>query len=343
MIFFGIFSVGVKGIVYLLFRKSDPKVKEMTVRYLQTIKWALPCLAIDVGVTACLRGVKNAKLPFAFTLIVNLINIVLCVLFIFKMNFGYIGGAYAYNISIMAGSIAKLLVVILPITDIHINHLYKMDMGIIKQIIKIGFPTLFEQFWVKTGFLGMQTITALLGTFTLAGYQISSNVFNILYAITAGLETTMITFVSGYNASGEPQKSEKTTFGIVKYAEIIMLLLGIIVFAFAPNISAFFSNDSAVISSAVKIIRIMCITLPFTTYFQSIQGVLKICPDVKVVIIMNILNTWFLRVPISYVFVKYCGLDFYGLFIGFLVDYITRSIGFGVEAKKKRWLYRSIK
>ncbi len=233
----------------------------------------------------------------------------------------------------------KLLVVILPITDIHIDKIYKLDYNIIKSIVLVGFPTMFEQFWIKTGFLGMQTIIALLGTTTLAGYNIYNSVFNLLYAIPSGLEMTNITFVSGYNADNEPQKVVKTTYGIVKYAEFIMIMLGAFVFIFAPSIASVFSNDKEAINSAVIIIRVMCATIPFATYFQTIQGSLKICKDVMVVIIMNIFNVWIIRVPIAYILVEYANLDFYGLFIGFMVDYILRSIIFGYTAKKKHWVY----
>ncbi len=92
------------------------------------------------------------------------------------------------------------------------------------------------------------------------------------------------------------------------------------------------------IAQAAVFLRVMLVTLPFTTYFQSVQAVLKICKDVKIVILMTIVGTWLIRVPVAYVLVKFAGLDFYGLVLGFLADYLVRSAAFGITYKKRNWL-----
>lgn len=194
-----------------------------------------------------------------------------------------------------------------------------------------------EKFLIRTGFLGMQTVTALLGTSVLAGYQITNNILNFLYAFTAGIEVTQITFVSRFVKEKNKHGAKVSAYGLLLFGEVLMGVLAILIFAGAKVIASLFTNDSTTMDSAVWILRLMCFTVPFTTCFQSIQGAMKTCNDINFVTFMNIGTTWLLRIPLAYVLVKYGNLGFYGLFVAFALDYILRAAAFLYYAKKEHW------
>ncbi len=251
LVIVAVFQFWTEEIINLLFRNAAETVRNMTKRYLGCVKWVFPLLAIDNALTACFRGVKNAKLPFVFALGMNVLNVGLCVLFLYQMQLGYLGGAYAYVISIAASCVLKLLVVLLPLTPVRIRRFYAPEPAMIKSIVQIGLPMLVEYLLIKTGFLGMQVITALLGTTTLASYQIVNSVFNLLYAVTNGLETVQITYVSSYVAMQDRAGAEKLPANTLKFAEAFLLSVGAGIFLFSRGIASVFTKSNGIKSIGI--------------------------------------------------------------------------------------------
>ena len=52
---------------------------------------------------------------------------------------------------------------------------------------------------------------------------------------------------------------------------------------------------------------------------------------------MNALCTWGIKIPLSYVLVKFTRLGFTGMFIGFFTDYAIRAVAFYIRARKENW------
>lgn len=336
-IIFMVFIFFIPGIIQLLFSKSDPAVREIAANYLGLCKYTFPFLAIDSCVTACLRGVSQIKKPLNITIFADIINIGLCLLFVFGLHTGYEGSAFAYIIATIIGGTLKLLYLIFPGHELTLNRLYKPDLNTISGIMRISLPSMMEKFLIRNGFLGMQTVTALLGTSVLAGYQITNNVLNFLYAFTAGIEVTQITFVSRCAVQKNKRGTKVSAYGLLMLGEILMTVFGIIIFLGARTVASLFTTDPSTVDSTVFILRLMCFTLPFTTCFQSIQGAMKTCNDINFVTFMNIGSTWLLRIPLAYVLVKYADLGFYGLFIAFTLDYVLRAAVFLIYARKEHW------
>lgn len=332
----------IPGIIQLLFSKSTVEVREIAAHYLKICKFTFPFLAIDSCITACLRGASQIKKPLKITIFADILNVVLCILFVFGLQLGYVGSAYAYMIATVFAALMKLLYLLKPGHELFLDRLYKFDFDHIVRIMRISFPSMTEKFLIRTGFLGMQTVTALLGTSVLAGYQITNNILNFLYAFTAGIEVTQITFVSRFVKEKNQHGAKISTYGLLVFGEILMGIMAAFVFTGAKVIVSFFTNDLATMDSGIWILRLMCFTIPFTTCFQSIQGAMKTCNDINFVTFMNIGSTWLLRIPLAYVLVKYGNLGFYGLFFAFGLDYMIRAATFLYYARKEHWCPKEV-
>lgn len=326
-------------IINLLFASSNPQIRTCAVKYLGVIKWVLIPLGIDITISSCLKGALNSKTPMIITFLSNILNICFCILFIIVLDLGYIGGAYAFVCSTLISALIKLMVILFPLSEIRIAKLYKIDLMCIRKFFKTGLPSIVGQLLIQCGFLGLQVVTALLGTMVLNGYQICANVLNIVYAITAGVEVSETSFVSRYVSLGDEVLAKKTAYGLTNLITRCMFVVAALIFIFSKNIASIFSQNNYVIVTASKYIRLMCFTIPFTTYFQCIQGTLKTCEDIKFVACVTAICTWGVKILMSYVFVKFFKLGFYGLFIGFMMDYVLRAVLFGIQARKENWLH----
>ena len=161
---FIVFIFCIPGILQFLFRNSSPNVREIAAHYLRLCKFTFPFLAMDSCITACLRGASQIRKPLTITIFAGILNVTLCFFFVFGLQLGYIGSTYAYIIATLLPAVLKLLYLLKPGHELFLDRLYKLDFDVIGRIMQISFPSMIEKFLIRTGFLGMQTVTALLGT-----------------------------------------------------------------------------------------------------------------------------------------------------------------------------------
>ncbi|MDP4134081.1 MAG: hypothetical protein Q8882_08730, partial [Bacillota bacterium] len=113
------------------------------------------------------------------------------------------------------------------------------------------------------------------------------------------------------------------------------------------------------------ILRILCFTVPLTTFYQGCQGTLKAGGAASTIIVWNIVGPWVIRIPIAFSMIKLIESGalyntFYpylsnlpfaetvltsgitGLMLGFFTDYTARSIAYGIRLLKGKWLYSSL-
>lgn len=334
---FFICRVGSEAMISLLFGKKLETVKNIAVDYLSFFSYIVPFTAFDMILSGILRGVKNEKAPFAVTLVTNCLNVALCITFITFCDFGYMSGAYALMISTVVSAAVKLFTVTIGKFGLKIFSEPKIKYGICKNVISVSLPSMIEQIFIQNGFLGMQAVTAMLGDVTLAGYQAVNNILNLMYSLTKGIETTEVSFVGAAAGARDYKAAKDGAYKLTYVSEAIMIALTVIVFAFAKFFCGIFVTDLNALEVSVGMMRLMCVTVPFTTLFQCIQGALKTCRDIKFVAVMNALCTWGIKIPLSYVLVKFTRLGFTGMFIGFFTDYAIRAVAFYIRARKENW------
>lgn len=315
------------GLLGFLFKNSEEAIRIRAIRYLHIIIPSMPFLAVDIAISAVLRGGKNAKTPFILTLISNLINLSLCYFFIVVKKSGIEGPANAFLISTVFGGVSRILYILSPKAGVvRITRLEKPCLYAMRELLKIGAPSMVADFFIQVAFLGIQSVTAMLGTSALAGYQLQNNILNLLYCVTGGLENAQVTFVG--NKVGEMDKDDVRRYGqgIYVLSQIIMTFLAVVLFVFAvPLCSIFAKNDAKLLADSVFILRIMCFSVPLTTGYQAGQGMLKATGHAVITMLFHTFAPWCVRIPVAYVLVKYTNLGIYGLIIGLFSDYAVRA------------------
>ena len=178
---------GAGWVLDTLFGGLSAQTRTLAIRYLRMCLPVSCALALDIAVSSCLRGVKDSRLPFLFTALVNKLNIALCLLFIYGFKWGIDGAAWAYIISTLSVCAAKLAVIVSGRGRITLRRFYPLRAARVLQMLRLSVPALIEQVFVQFAFIGVQMVTAMIGDVTLAGYQVSNNILSLLYAVTGGL------------------------------------------------------------------------------------------------------------------------------------------------------------
>ena len=205
----------------------------------------------------------------------------------------------------------------------------------------------------------------------MAGYQVANNILKLTYCITHGIEAAQITLVGNALSEDNRKKARFYSYKLLHTSETICIIWAATMFIFARQFVSVFleSGDSATLNMATSLLRIMCFTVPFTTYYQSSQGTLKVGGETGALVLSSMLGPWAIRIPLAYILITtiesgalwsvlegfFAKIPFIlplaesvftngitGLITGLFADYIMRTIVHAYKLHKEKWLYNKL-
>ncbi|MDO5480002.1 MAG: MATE family efflux transporter, partial [Clostridia bacterium] len=224
-----------------------------------------------------------------------------------------------------------------------------------------------QAFFINFAFLGLQAVTSLISAVAMAGYQIANNILKLTYCITHGIEAAQITLVGNALSESNKEKARLYSYKLLNTSETVCFIWAVIMFIFARFFASLFvgSSDTATLDAATNLLRILCFTVPFTTYYQSSQGTLKVGGETAALVLSSILGPWAIRIPLAYILITsiesgtlwgalegffsevpfICPISeailtngITGLITGLFADYIMRTIVHAYKLHKEKWL-----
>ena len=184
-------------ILNVLFGQAEAAVFQNAKIYLIGSCISYPFIAIFQAVCGSLRGIGQAKPCLKLSLIMNLTNTFLNVLFILFFNMGVIGLVISTIIARLLGMTAALIYVMKYNKTIHfkVKNAIHFDFSILKKIMFIGLPFAAEQLFFNGGKLLTQTYIVQLGTLALTANAISNSITLVLQIGPSALSIAILTVV----------------------------------------------------------------------------------------------------------------------------------------------------
>lgn len=339
----GVFLGAGSNIIQALFKNLSDQVVADCVKYLNIGLWCLPFMGVDIALSSCMRAIGDAKTPFVMTMMANGVQILLAWVLtsIFKM--GLVGMAIAFLIARITGAILRIVAISKRnrFPELSLKGNLRPQMTIIKNILRNGSVTMTEQLMLQLGFLGMQLITSHIDTDMVGAYQIANSTISIVYAITFGFETAQLILIgnrlSVYDNEGAWAIGKKSFF----MTEIISCVIAGIMALFSGAFLRLFSDDPVMIENAKIILWILALLVPITSAYQGVTGALKVGGQAPVVLVLNLVGPWCIRIPLAYLLCVLRRMGLTGLMLGLFADYSFRAVFYLVTFYRKRWIKQS--
>lgn len=341
---FGLFS---SYSVFYLF-SGELTLKKLAGDYLFWIITPSIVFVTPIILGAAFRGIGDTKTPFYITLIANGLNIFLDYVLIFgKFGFpalGVKGAAIATSISKLIGLIIYLFLLFNKKRKFHIYLKFpKIDFEIIKSLLKIGFPSSLERFMFSFGNLFFGNIVLSLGTEAFAAHRISINIESLSFNTGFGFTNATQTLVGQSIGSNDEILAKKYTYTSFKITLLIMSFMGIILFFFPDLFIKIFTDDLKVIEFARIAVRIISLAQPFFAMVLIFMGGLRGGGNTSSPFWATTLGMYLIRIPLSYILVKFIGLGMFGAWIAMALDIIFKGfylyVIFLKRANFKRYVF----
>lgn len=290
-----------------------------------------------------LRGSGDTRTPMLITGFINFINIALDYGLIFGNlglpRMGPVGSAVATTIARGVGAVLILYVLFKrgSVLKLVARGGWSFHRDAVRRILNIGWPAAAEQIVFQLGFLTFSAIAIFLGTDDLAAQQIAFNIsnFSILPAFAFGVAAT--TLVGQSLGAKNPARAEQSAWQALKSGMVWMCLMGVGFFVGRHWLVSIYTDDPTVMQLAEMCMIFIAFAQPLQAVSVILASALRGAGDTRATLVFTFIGIWIVRVGIGYLMGIVLGLGLFGVWIGWIADFLTRAVLIAWRFKGARW------
>ena len=328
---------------------AGPEVFDDSVSYFKVSAIGFVFLFMFFAFQSLMRGIGNVMLPVYIVLFTVCLNLVLDPLFIYGYGsipgYGVAGAAVA---SIVTQAISAAIGIFILFKgksgiEIHFNQM-RPHLSTLKKIVNLGFPASVEQSTRALGMTVMVMLVTSFGSAVVAAYGIGVRILSFIVIPALGLAIATTSLVGQNVGAIKIKRAEKVANLSSKVAFFGLTGMGLLLFAFAEPITAFFiPDDPEVIRDASLFIKIMAPSFGFLGVQQVLNGVFNGAGFTKASMLISILNLWIIRFPLAFILSNKTGIGYEGIWWSFPISNVIAGVVAFIYFSRGYWKLRVFK
>lgn len=229
----------------------------------------------NVG-SGVLRAVGDSRSPFIYLVTSSVINILLDLLFVAVLRMDVEGVAYATIISQLC-SVTLVYRRLMGAQDVYRLEVKKlrMDKRLLGEVIHLGLPSALQSAVISSSNLFVQRYVNAFGSSAMAGIGAGKKIDRFLLMICQSLGWTATTFVSQNLGARKRERVFASIRMCLLIGIVALLLMGVPVYAFAPQVVRLFSKDASAISFGVDMIKVMTPFYVASLFYNVFSGAVR--------------------------------------------------------------------
>lgn len=243
----------------LLLMDTPENVIEHSVLYMRIYFIGMPVMLMFNFGSAILRAIGDTRRPLFYLSIAGVINVVLNLFFVIKLQMGVAGVALATVISQCVSStlIIRCLMQSEGCFKLYLNKLH-INWDKFKKIAAIGLPAGIQGSLFSISNVLIQSSVNSFGSVAMAGNTAGSNVEGFVYTAMNSVHQTAVSF-TGQNLGGKKyDRINKILLECLLFVTAIGLIMGNGAFLLGHQILGFYSSDPQVISYGLQRMSVIC-------------------------------------------------------------------------------------
>jgi len=338
-----LFGAALAGNIVAIFTPPSSNLYKEATTYLAITLAAFVMNYLFFISTAILRGAGDTRTPLMVTIFANLLNIIGDYILIYgKLGFpemGVKGAAIStFGSSVIEGVILlSFLFSKKSAVKLSLSSFWLVNKATLKTMIKIALPAAFEPMITSMGGLFFLKIVTGLGQASLATHHVILRIESLSFMPGMGLSVATGALVGQYLGAKRTDLADLAARQSIRFALIIMGVLGLIFLLFPSHIISVFTGDTDVRTIGVVCLMIAAIEQPFLGYAMIHQGTFRGAGDTTIPLFINFIGVWLIRLPLALLFIYVFHLGLWGAWITMPIDWMARSIIYKAVHKKGSW------
>lgn len=295
---------------------SDPLVLKYSVQYTSIVMYGSIGMILSLIMNRVQQATGDMMSPMKIQLAGAITNIVLDPIMIFGLlafpRMEVVGGALATVIGQIVSLIYSIIKIRhnpldLKLSKLHAN--FKLDINIIKEVMRVGLPSMLMQGLGAIMVGNVNYILAGLSTLSVAAFGAFFKVNSIFVMPLIGLTQGMMPIV-GYNYGAKNKSRVKDAIKFSMGYSLIVTVIGTVVLVFLPEpIMKIFSDIPELISIGVTCMRYMSIGFAFFGITVILIASFQAFGIARLSLISSFMRQVILLIPMAYIFGWLWGVD----------------------------------
>lgn len=318
---------GSRSLLEVIFGKVDREVMDNAQTYFWITALSYPFIGLYNACAALFRSMGNSKVSMLTSLVMNSINIIGNAICVFGLGMGVEGVAYPTLVSRMVAAGLMLVLIQNRHNAIRITGLkaLKPQPRMIRSILSVGIPNGLESGMFQFGKIFLQSLVSSLGTASIAGYAVASNLVTMLYLPGNALGLGLITIVGQCVGAGRVKEAKGYAWKLIRLNYGVLAVLSTAMAAGAGGLvgiyqlseeAAFMAKDLIIVHSIAMVVWPLAFTIPHT---------LRASLDARFTMTVSIFSMWVFRIGFAYLFVYGLQMGVLGVWYGMFIDWIFRA------------------
>lgn len=332
---------GGERLLRLVFGAVEASVMEQSVVYFVITAISYPFLALFSAGAAFYRASGNSKLPTKVSIASNVINVIGNAVFIYGLQWGVAGAAFATLLSRVFCTIVIFYCLRKPGQIIVVRDCLKLrpDISLIVAIMAIGVPSGIENGMFQFGKLAVQSTVSTMGT-TAMSAQAMTNIFenvNGIFGNSVGIG--LMTVVGQCIGADKKEEAKYYMIKLMRIAGIGTFVSCLLVLAITRPVAWLAGMEPEAAQMCFELVAAMTVIKPFIWVgaFGLPYG-LRAAGDVKFSMIASVSIMWGCRVALGIFLVRVFQFGLTGVWIGMFADWIVRAVIFTTRFVNGKWL-----
>lgn len=321
--------------------------------YLSFRVWGVLSMAATAAFKAFFDGIGKTYVHLVSAVVMNVINVALCVVLIFGYwgfpRMGIAGAGLAGVVSTYVGLGVMIIYALKPEyrKSFQPFDLRKYDPKLLWSILKLSIPGGIATIAVVTGFALFAMIAGKLDDMhpspngepvNLAATSVIVGILKLTFTACLAFGTATATLVSQSLGEKDGAKAARFGWASIRLGLVIFGIVGVLEAGLAPYILRFFADKSAAVqATAYTPLVIMGLATPVIAVGMILTQALFGAGDVKFVMVIELILHFVCLVPLAYVLGVTLDMGIVGLFLAAVTYIVGLAIGMVVRFRSGVW------
>lgn len=317
----------------------------------------LPALQLNFLAGGMLRCSGNMRIPSLLGVVMCVLDVIFNFFLIFPTRHAVVAGIYIFIPGAGLGVEGAALGTVAAETVVatiqmwylctHSSELkltkekgsFRPQVNILKKALRIGLPMGLEHVVICGAQIMTTVIVAPLGVFAIAANSFAITAESLCYMPGYGISDAATTLVGQSVGAKRRRLTRSFAFITVFMGMIIMGLMGLLMYIFAPQIIGLMTPVEEIRSLGIMALRIEAFAEPMFAASIVAYGVFVGAANTLVPCLMNFFSIWAIRLSLAALLAPTMGLK--GVWIAMCIELCFRGIIFLIRLFKRNWMTKA--
>ena len=281
----------------------------------------------------------NMKIPSALNILMCLMDVVFNYIFIYILEMGVAGAAIGTGLAMVITALLMLYFLLYRSDILKLKGCpgsFRPKSDVVSNAFRIGGPMGLQHILMGSAQVVSTVIVAPLGTVAIAAHSLAITVESLCYMPGFGIAEAATTLVGQSFGARKRQLTQSFANMSTGSGMIVMTLMGILMYVFAPELMALMTPVDEIIGIGAQCLRIEAFAEPMFAAAIVCNGVFIGAGDTLRPAIMSLLSMWGVRLTLAALLATTYGLP--GVWVAMAIELTFRGFIFLVRQLRGGWL-----